>query len=71
MADVERAAAQDPKGAGITSRARVVCTSASALGAGANGHGLVDTVTHLTGGWTAVMGGFEPEFLALPEVQFS
>jgi glycyl-tRNA synthetase beta chain len=30
-------------------------------------HGLVDTVTHLTEWPTVVMGGFEPEFLALPE----
>ncbi|HWG18392.1 MAG TPA: glycine--tRNA ligase subunit beta [Acidobacteriaceae bacterium] len=30
-------------------------------------HGLVDTVTHLTEWPTVVMGGFEPEFLPLPE----
>jgi glycyl-tRNA synthetase beta chain len=30
-------------------------------------HALVDTVTHLTEWPTVVMGGFEPEFLALPE----
>jgi glycyl-tRNA synthetase beta chain len=30
-------------------------------------HGLVDTVTHLTEWPSVVMGGFEPEFLALPE----
>ncbi|HEY5055005.1 MAG TPA: glycine--tRNA ligase subunit beta [Acidobacteriaceae bacterium] len=66
MADVEARRHKIRKALDHVTRAGGAGSSGTAL-RWREDHGLVDTVTHLTEWPSVVMGGFEPEFLALPE----